>query len=168
LSPYRLHNLRRSRILAHDPSALLQRRQEALTDLRSGVELILPDIGERLDPRIAFLREVLRVDEDHGNVLVERVEDGPAQGLGIVEFDSDPVGLGGDIGLQELRLQIDVAALRRAVDGIDAQVPAGVLDAALHYREKLDLGTADEVHIVLRLLILGPAGSRSCREARDG
>ena len=86
--------------------------------------------------------------------------------LGSLNSTAMPVRLGRDVRLQELGLQVDVAALRRAVDGIDAEVPAGLLDASLDHREELDLRPADEVDVVFRFLVLSLAGGCPRRHAR--
>ena len=64
VTAYGLHDLRWSRILADDSRALRQEGQEAGADLGARNELILPDIGEGLYPRIAFFGEVLRIGRD--------------------------------------------------------------------------------------------------------
>src|SRR5277367_6829128 len=88
------------------------------------MKLVLPNISEGLDARIAFVGKVLRVDQNHWNVGIERIEDWLAQRFGIVELDRYPIGFRRDIRLQKLSLHVDVAAFRTAVNRVDAQILA--------------------------------------------
>src|SRR5271168_5248245 len=113
------------------------------------MKLVLPNISEGLDTRVAFIGKVLRVDQNHWNVGIERIEDWLAQRFGIVELDRYPIGFCRDIRLHELSLHVDVATFQTAIDRVDAQILARVRYAALQNGEELNRRADDEMHIKL-------------------
>src|SRR5205807_2579241 len=117
-----------------------------------------------LDARIAFLGKVLGIGKNDRNISVKRIQDRPAQCLRIIEFDGNSIGLRGNVRLEQLGLQIDITAFRSAVNCLDTQVLAGILDPPFHDCKELNLWAADEIDVELRF-VLGGTSCNQCAAA---